>query len=120
MGSQYVRCHFRVKDNGIGMSEEFQKTIFDTFTREKVTQVDKTEGAGLGMAITKCIVDAMKGTIELHSKSGEGSEFHITLDLERAKQRIEDIVLPSWNTLVVDNNEDLCLSLIHISEPTRL
>lgn len=92
------------------MSEEFQKTIFDTFTREKVTQVDKTEGAGLGMAITKCIVDAMKGTIELHSKSGEGSEFHITLDLERAKQRIEDIVLPSWNTLVVDNNEDLCHS----------
>ena len=110
LGSQYVRCHFRVKDNGIGMSEEFQKTIFDTFTREKVTQVDKTEGAGLGMAITKCIVDAMKGTIELHSKSGEGSEFHITLDLERAKQRIEDIVLPSWNTLVVDNNEDLCHS----------
>ncbi len=110
LGSQYVRCHFRVKDNGIGMSEEFQKTIFDTFTREKVTQVDKTEGAGLGMAITKCIVDAMKGTIELHSKSGEGSEFHITLDLERAKQRIEDVVLPSWNTLVVDNNEDLCHS----------
>lgn len=107
LGSQYVRCHFRVKDNGIGMSEEFQKTIFDTFTREKVTQVDKTEGAGLGMAITKCIVDAMKGTIELHSKSGEGSEFHITLDLERAKQRIEDVVLPPWNTLVVDNNEDL-------------
>ena len=110
LGSQYVRCHFRVKDNGIGMSEEFQKTIFDTFTREKVTQVDKTEGAGLGMAITKCIVDAMKGTIELHSKSGEGSEFHITLDLERAKQRIEDVVLPPWNTLVVDNNEDLCHS----------
>lgn len=112
LGSQYVRCHFRVKDNGIGMSEEFQKTIFDTFTREKVTQVDKTEGAGLGMAITKCIVDAMKGTIELHSKSGEGSEFHITLDLERAKQRIEDVVLPSWNTLVVDNNEDLCHSAV--------
>ena len=110
LGSQYVRCHFRVKDNGIGMSEEFQKTIFDTFTREKVTQVDKTEGAGLGMAITKCIVDAMKGTIELHSKSGEGSEFHITLELERAKQRIEDVVLPPWNTLVVDNNEDLCHS----------
>lgn len=110
LGSQYVRCHFRVKDNGIGMSEEFQKTIFDTFTREKVSQVDKTEGAGLGMAITKCIVDAMKGTIELQSKSGEGSEFHITLDLEKATERIEDIVLPPWNTLVVDNNEDLCHS----------
>ena len=76
VGKEYVRCHFRVKDSGIGMSEEFQKTIFDTFTREKVTQVDKTEGAGLGMAITKCIVDAMNGTIELHSAPGKGSEFH--------------------------------------------
>ena len=110
LGSRYVRCHFRVKDNGIGMSEEFQKTIFDTFTREKVTQVDKTEGAGLGMAITKCIVDAMNGTIELHSESGKGSEFHITLDLEKASEKMEDIALPPWNTLVVDNNEDLCHS----------
>lgn len=110
LGDQYVRCHFRVKDNGIGMSEEFQKTIFDTFTREKVTQVDKTEGAGLGMAITKCIVEAMGGTIELHSESGKGSEFHVTLDLEKANERLEDITLPPWNTLVVDNNEDLCHS----------
>lgn len=110
LGSDYVRCHFRVKDNGIGMSEEFQKTIFDTFTREKVTPVNKTEGAGLGMAITKCIVEAMNGTIELQSESGKGSEFHITLDLEKAPEKMEDILLPPWNALVVDNNEDLCRS----------
>lgn len=110
VGKEYVRCHFRVKDSGIGMSEEFQKTIFDTFTREKVTQVDKTEGAGLGMAITKCIVDAMNGTIELHSAPGKGSEFHVILDLEKADTRVKNIMLPAWNALVVDNNEDLCNS----------
>lgn len=110
VGKEYVRCHFRVKDNGIGMSEEFQKTIFDTFTREKVSQVDKTEGAGLGMAITKCIVEAMNGTIELHSAPGKGSEFHVVLDLEKAAAKAEDIKLPSWDALVVDNNEDLCYS----------
>ena len=107
-GSDWVRCHFRVKDNGIGMTPEFQKTIFDTFTREKNLRVDKTEGSGLGMAITKCIVDAMKGSIELTSAPGEGSEFHIILDLEKAAIREEDMILPPWNMLVVDNNEDLC------------
>lgn len=112
LGDNYVRCHFRVKDNGIGMSDEFQKTIFDTFTREKTTQVDKTEGAGLGMAITKCIVETMKGTIELHSAPGKGSEFHITLDLEKATTKEEDMILPPWKALVVDNNEDLCHSAV--------
>ena len=110
LGREYVRCHFRVKDSGIGMSEEFQKTIFDTFTREKVTQVDKTEGAGLGMAITKRIVDSMNGTIELNSVPGKGSEFHVILDLGKADTRVKDIMLPAWNALVVDNNEDLCYS----------
>lgn len=110
LGDTYVRCHFRVKDNGIGMSEEFQKTIFDTFTREKKTQVNKTEGTGLGMAITKYIVEAMRGTIELNSAPGEGTEFHITLDMEKATAEAENMVLPSWKVLVVDNNEDLCHS----------
>lgn len=64
----HVRCHFRVKDNGMGMSPEFQKKIFETFSREDSTRVQKTEGTGLGMAITKYIVDAMNGTIELKAK----------------------------------------------------
>lgn len=109
-GDDFVRCHFRVKDNGIGMSEEFQKTIFDTFSREKKDQVYKTEGTGLGMAITKYIVEAMKGTIELDSAPGEGTEFHIVLDLKKAAEKEEDMVLPPWKALVVDNNEDLCHS----------
>lgn len=108
----YVRCHFRVKDNGIGMTPEFQEKIFDTFAREKKAQVDKIEGTGLGMAITKAIVDAMHGTIELKSAPGEGSEFHITIDLEKAVTKEQDMILPSWRMLVVDNNEDLCLSAV--------
>ncbi len=112
LGDHYVRCHFRVRDSGIGMTPEFQKTIFDTFTREKTAQVDRTEGTGLGMAITKCIVDAMGGTIELWSEPGSGSEFHVILDFEKAVSKIEDMVLPPWRMLVVDNNMDLCLSAV--------
>ncbi len=111
-GENYVRCHFRVKDNGIGMTKEFQEKIFDTFTREEKAQVNKIEGTGLGMAITKAIVETMKGTIELKSAPGEGSEFHITLDLEKADTKEADMMLPPWRVLVVDNNEDLCLSAV--------
>lgn len=112
VGEDFIRCHFRVKDNGIGMDPEFQKTIFDTFTRARDSQVHKIEGTGLGMAITKAIVDAMKGSIELTSALGEGSEFHITLDLEKALVQEEDMLLPPWKILVVDNNEELCCSTV--------
>ncbi|MCI8567077.1 MAG: response regulator [Lachnospiraceae bacterium] len=112
LGADFVRCHFWVRDTGIGMSPEFQKEIFDTFSREKSSNVDKVEGTGLGMAITKSIVDAMDGTIELKSAPGEGSEFHITLDLERAVIPEKDMQLPPWKMLVVDNNEDLCQSAV--------
>ncbi len=111
-GAEYVRCHFRVRDTGIGMTPEFQKRIFDTFTRESSEQVNKTEGTGLGMAITKAIVDTMQGTIDLKSAPGQGSEFHITLDFERAQVKEADMILPAWRMLVVDNNQDLCLSAV--------
>lgn len=64
------------------------------------------------MAITKCIVDVMKGSIEVTSEPGKGSEFHVVLDLEKADIREEDMVLPSWKALMVDNNEELCLSAV--------
>ena len=79
-----VRTHFLVSDTGIGMSKEYQKVIFEPFSREDNTRVRKTEGSGLGMAITKCIVDAMGGTISVRSEQGRGSEFHVVLNLERA------------------------------------
>lgn len=108
----YVRCHFRVKDTGIGMTKEFQSKIFDTFSREESSLVSKTEGTGLGMAITKYIVDMMGGSIEVNSEPGKGSEFHVILDLEQATIREEDMVLPPWRMLVVDNNEELCMSAV--------
>lgn len=110
--ANHVRVHLRVKDNGIGMTPEFQENIFDSFTREESSQVHKIEGTGLGMAITKYIVDAMNGTIELNSAPGEGTEFHVTLDLERAPASDEEMLLPPWNVLVVDDHEELCLSAV--------
>lgn len=66
---------FRIKDNGIGMSKEFQKTIFEAFTREKTSTVSGIQGTGLGMAITKTIVDMMGGAISINSEEGKGTEF---------------------------------------------
>lgn len=111
-GEDHVRCHFRVKDNGIGMSPEFVSKVFDSFTRDEAN-VRKIEGTGLGMAITKCIVEAMNGTIEVQSEKNKGTEFHVMLDLEKAETRAEDMMLPNWNMLVVDNNEDLCQSAVY-------
>lgn len=112
VSQNHVRVHLRVKDNGIGMTSEFQENIFESFTRENSSVVHKTEGTGLGMAITKYIIDAMGGTIELNSALGEGTEFHVTLDLERAPVQTEDMILPEWDLLVVDDHEELCLSTV--------
>lgn len=111
-GDNYVRIHMIVKDSGIGMSEEFQKKVFESFVREDSKRVRKTEGSGLGMAITKYIVDAMGGTIEVESELGKGTEFHVTLDLEQSFIQEEDMILPDWNMLVVDDDEQLCQSTV--------
>lgn len=111
-GDKYVRTHFIVKDSGIGMSEEFQKKIWDSFTRDESKQVQEITGTGLGMAITKAIVDIMDGSIQLTSELGKGSEFHIVLDLEKAQVEEKDMKLPQWNILVIDDNEQLCLSAV--------
>ena len=105
-----VRTHFLVSDTGIGMSQEYQKVIFDSFSREDDTRVQKTEGSGLGMAITKYIVDAMGGSISVRSEQGQGSEFHVILDLAKAASPAADGSLPSWNVLVVDGDQRLCAS----------
>ncbi len=107
-GDDWVRIHLTVKDSGIGMSKDFQDKIFDSFSREDSMRVQKIQGTGLGMAITKYIVDAMGGTIEVKSEQGKGTEFHVMLDLECATVQEEDMVLPAWNMLVVDDDEQLC------------
>ncbi len=111
LGEEYVRNNFVVEDTGIGMSEEFQKKIFETFTRENSEQVRKSTGSGLGMAITKNIVDLMGGTITLESEPGKGSKFHVVLDLKGGEED-EVMTLPEWNILVVDDNELLCTSAV--------
>jgi len=110
LGEDYVRMYFQIKDNGIGMSEEFQEKIFDAFTREDSERTTKVLGTGLGMAITKRIVDLMDGTIEVTSELGRGSEFQVILDLKVADVKEEDMSLPDWNILLVDDNELLCSS----------
>ena len=106
-GERYVRVHFRVKDNGIGMSPEFQERVFESFVREDNARIHKTEGSGLGMAISKYIVDAMGGTIEVASEVNKGTAFHVTLDLEKAARQ-EEMILPNWNVLLADNEEQSC------------
>ncbi len=108
-----VRTHFLVSDTGIGMSKEYQKEIFESFSREDNTRVQKTEGSGLGMAITKYIVDAMGGTISVKSEQGRGSEFHVVLDLAKAADQEAEPALPAWKVLVVDEDERLCSSAVH-------
>lgn len=104
----HVEVHLMVVDNGIGMSEEFQKKIFQPFMREDNARVQKAAGAGLGMSITKYIVDAMHGTILLESAPGKGSRFHVILDMEKAPSEEEQKTLPPWRTLVVDDDEVFC------------
>ncbi len=111
-GDNYIRTHVLVEDNGIGMDDEFLKKIFDTYSRADSQRVHKTEGAGLGMAITKYIVDAMEGNITVESELGKGTKFHLTLDLEKAEIREIDMVLPAWKMLVVDDDEMLCQTTV--------
>ncbi len=115
-GADYVRTHITVTDNGMGMSEEFQSHVFDSYSRVDTLRVHKTEGAGLGMAITKHIIDAMDGTITVKSQLGKGTEFHVILDLERATASEIDMVLPPWKMLVVDDDETLCRTAVDALE----
>ncbi len=109
-GDDYIRILLQVKDNGIGMSDEFQEHIFDSFTRDDNKRVHKIEGTGLGMAITKYIVEAMGGEIEVNSSQGAGSEFCVTLDFKKADEQEIEMILPDFTMLVVDDDKQLCES----------
>ena len=105
---------FRIKDTGIGMSREFQKTIFEAFTREKTSTVSGIQGTGLGMAITKSIVDMMGGTISVNSEEGQGSEFIVTIPCRLSNNTVEVESMPELQgrrALVVDDDTDSCLSV---------
>ena len=105
---------FRIKDNGIGMSEEFQKHIFEAFSREESSTVSGIQGTGLGMSITKNIVDLMGGTIAIESEPGKGSEFIVDLCFALSGQKVEPKPLPQLEglrALVADDDTDTCLSV---------
>ena len=110
----YGSYEIRVKDTGMGMSPEFIQHIFEPFERERNTTASGIQGTGLGMAITKNIVDTMGGTIELHSEQGKGTEFIINLDfrLQSAPQTVEIIKeLQGLRALVVDDSFTTCDSV---------
>ena len=110
----YSTFEFRIKDNGIGMSKEFQKHIFDSFSRERTSTKSGISGTGLGMAITKNIVDMMDGTISLKSEENRGTEFVVTFDFKISDASISyDPILELENAraLIVDDDIDVCTSL---------
>ncbi len=105
---------FRIKDNGIGMSKEFQKTIFEAFTRERTSTVSGTQGTGLGMAITKNIVDMMGGSISVESEEGKGSEFIVRIPCRIGESRVISEKIPELQglrALVADDDTHSCLSV---------
>ncbi len=111
-GSGFARTHVFVKDNGIGMTAEFLEHIFDSYSRADSKRVQKTQGTGLGMTITKYIVDAMGGTLTVESAPEKGTEFHLILDLEKATEQEINMYLPPWKMLVVDDDETLCRTAV--------
>ena len=105
---------FRIKDNGIGMSPEFAKKIFEPFERERTSTVSRIQGTGLGMAITKNIVDMMGGTIEVQTAQGKGTEFTVCVPMRaQTEQRpVEKITeLEGLKALVVDDDFNTCDSV---------
>ena len=108
----YADFEFHIKDNGIGMSEEFQKHIFEQFARERTSTVSKIQGTGLGMAITKSLVDMMGGRITVKSEQGKGSEFTISLRFPIGEAKTEQTppaakasASAGKKLLVVEDNE---------------
>ena len=105
---------FRIKDNGIGMSPEFAQKIFEPFERERTSTVSRIQGTGLGMAITKNIVDMMGGTIEVQTAQGKGTEFTVCVPMRaQTEQRpVEKITeLEGLKALVVDDDFNTCDSV---------
>ena len=110
----YGRYEIRVKDTGIGMSPEFAEHIFERFSRERTSTVSKITGTGLGMAITKSIIDTMGGTIELETAPDKGSEFIVTLEFRlQAESKQIGVIheLEGLRALVVDDSFNTCDSV---------
>ncbi len=137
---QLARFRFIVADNGYGMSEEYQQKIFQAFTREEDSVTNKIQGTGLGMAITKNLLDLMGGTISLESEKGKGSTFTVNLELQVSERALdqgtlsqkagagepkepvrEESALQGMHILVAEDNEinsEILQELLHMSGAT--
>lgn len=110
----YTTFEFSVKDNGIGMSQEFQEHIFESFTREQTSTVSGIQGTGLGMAITSNIVEMMGGTINVKSEEGKGSEFTVVIDCKVSDAVVKYEPIPELQgarALVADDDTNTCMSV---------
>ncbi len=110
----YARYEFRVKDTGIGMSPEFVSHVFEPFERESTSTVSGIQGTGLGMAISKNIVDMMGGKISVESEPGKGSEFTVDLQLKICGQSVKSDIIPELQglrALVADDDTNSCMSV---------
>lgn len=110
--STYGKYHFIVSDNGMGMSADFKGTIFDAFTRAESSVTNKIQGTGLGMAITKNLVESMGGTIEVESEPNRGSSFEVILNLKIVENRVvsstEQIEMHETDSDILDGMRILC------------
>ena len=109
----YARYEFRIKDNGMGMSKEFLKHVFDPFEREETSTKSGIQGTGLGMSITKKMVELMGGDIQVESEKDKGSEFTVTLDL-KLQQNVKTVSiqeLRGLRALIVDDDFNTCESV---------
>ncbi len=117
----YSRIRFTISDTGLGMSEDFLKVIFDPFTREDTKVIHEIQGTGLGMAITKNLVDLMGGSIKVESKLGEGSTFVVELELHIKEQEDNPKFWTDHSLgkmLVVDDEEEVCQNVLRIMQKT--
>lgn len=104
-GANMIRHIYTVSDNGMGMSEEFMKTMYSAFTRDTDSRINTIQGTGLGLAITKQMVDLFGGTIDVKSKPGQGTTFVVTLDIPIAEKAMDDFILPPMRLLIVDDDD---------------
>ncbi len=118
---KYSRIRFTISDNGMGMSEEYLKVIFDPFTRENTEIIRRIQGTGLGMAITKSLVDMMGGTIRVQSKPDEGSVFTVELELYISEKEEDAGFWTRYGVgkmIVADDDEEVCLNIVKAMEKT--
>ncbi len=119
--NNYSRIRFTISDNGMGMSEDYLKVIFDPFTREETETVRHIQGTGLGMAITKSLVDLMGGTIHVESELDKGSTFLVELELRIQEQEDDPQFWTDHSVsrmIVVDDDEDVCFNIVKTMSQT--